>query len=146
MKRFIGDSRITELEAQILYDLVIKHKPNKIVEIGTYSGYATIFLANAFHSYNPDEFIVSVSKQSNLNPEINLNNNDVKNVILLKNDDVLKAIKENVQNVDFIFIDDLHKEIEEVWEELKSILSTIKYNCGSFKENADKKALEARNF
>ena len=108
--KFRGPNRITPEEAQIIYDLVLEEEPIKVLEIGTYAGYATIWIAKALQKIDESLVMTSVGNYTSLEPqpEQNLDNNLVPNVRIVKSANLLRRVEELLDETsfNFIFIDD----------------------------------------
>ena len=123
MKSFKGNNRITFQEGEILYNMVLRRKPSSILEIGTYSAYATIFLAKALKELDERNVIYSVGNPTDLSPpaEANMTSNDVRNAHIIRVPNILEKIKEYIPEVQLIFVDDCHNETDIVWQSIKEL-------------------------
>jgi predicted O-methyltransferase YrrM len=118
INNFIGPKYITEVEGQILYELVMKHKPKKLLEIGNHAGFSTICLARAVRDLDEYNMMVSFDEPSDSYIRRNLKENLIVNVDLII-DYSYKVLAEKIQESDFIFIDKYHENIDELWSFIK---------------------------
>jgi predicted O-methyltransferase YrrM len=125
---FRGSALVTEEEARILHDIVSENKPKKLVELGTFGGYATTYLAHAVEQNHNEGKFVSVDFKRDLSPsaEVSLMIADhLKNVTLISketNDGVLAEFYRESEDADVIFVDDFHAELDSVWSKLKGVV------------------------
>lgn len=94
--------------AQKLYFLVKQHKPETVLELGTCCGFSALYMAKAYsktivHTIEGDSTIAKIASK-------NFQEANCKNVVLHigRFQDVLKSILEQIQKVDFCFIDGHH--------------------------------------
>lgn len=114
---------ITVDEGNKLFDIVKELDANSILEIGTYGGFATLYLGKAINEYGK---IVSVDYDKKLNPEnaIRVNDLGTVNVQLEKvenYEELLKWINENkdvIKTFDVIFIDECHDRMKDFFPKL----------------------------
>ncbi len=93
----------------LLRELILKHKPKKILEIGTLVGYSAIVMADAAEKdakITTIELNVSLSETS----KKNIAKAGLSNMITVINANALQKIPELQENYDFIFIDGAKQE------------------------------------
>ena len=93
---------IREKSAEILIELIKKHQPKNILEIGTFLGYSAGLMLE-----NCDAFVTTIEKdkQNAQNAKANLENAGFAERFEVLNMDAMQFLQQNTQVFDFIFLD-----------------------------------------
>ena len=121
---------ITDEEVRIIYDLVMEHRPDRILEIGPYGGYATLYIAAARNLYGVDsiEKVVSIDYKQAVVPrveetlEINKLGEVVKLVVVDNYNDMKFIATDFAKDANFILIDTCHREMDDFWSSLEKVI------------------------
>lgn len=108
-------------EGKILYDIVLKYKPKNILELGTFGGYNTLWLAAALDEINKDGVVFSLDfDKADITPSADemIKRNSLTNVFISKTDSIIDSINSYINNVDLIFIDECHYEQDKLLSKL----------------------------
>ena len=109
-------------EGKILYDLILKYRPNNILEIGTFGGYNTIWLASSLDEVNSERFVYSLDydrKDILPSAEEMLKRNNLSNVFFSKTDNISTSLLAYINNASLIFIDECHDKMDLLVEEIQ---------------------------
>jgi len=113
---------ITTIEAELLADIVIDRNPKKIVEVGTYGGFATCYIAKALEKIKGDDFVtIDCDRDIQPSAEETIADNKLQDYVrftrLAENYNALKkAVILESADADFVFIDSCHEEIADLWK------------------------------
>ncbi|MBE7075659.1 MAG: O-methyltransferase [Clostridiales bacterium] len=92
---------IRQKSEEVLVDLLKKHNPKSVLEIGTFIGYsATLILENA-----PECKLISIEKEKKNFDNACKNLKKYEDRVILKNKDALEFLQEDDNQYDFIFLD-----------------------------------------
>ncbi len=96
--------------AEKLYELVLKYKPEVIVEVGTSLGYSTIWMAEAAREYGGKIITIEheptkITKTQKLFDEL-----EYQDTITLVESDAKQFLQNNSDQIDFLFLDAMKRE------------------------------------
>ena len=100
-----GQWNIDHQTGQFLYDLIIKNKPEIIVEIGASNGYSTIWLALAAKEINAKVITYEFVPEKVRDFVSNLQKAKLIQYVTIIPDDANKRLGELTEKIDFIFLD-----------------------------------------
>lgn len=100
-----GQWNISHETDQFLYDLVVKKKPEVIVEVGASNGYSTIWLALAAKEINAKVITYEFVPEKVRDLVSNLQKAGVIKYVTIIPDDANKRLGELEENIDLLFLD-----------------------------------------
>ncbi|KAG0633142.1 S-adenosyl-L-methionine-dependent methyltransferase [Tuber brumale] len=106
-------TNIGEMKGRLVTDLIATHRPNTIIEVGTYIGYSTLLFASTLKSHPliPTEKKYITLEQSPLFASITLSLvnlaglSDLVQVIVGPSSESLRKLKSEMPRVDMLFLD-----------------------------------------
>lgn len=123
----IGSSYRENDLGRVLYDLVLKYKPKKIVEIGSLGGYSTVAMAMALHELGEGKVVsydlfdkYEFKHSSRENTQHNVDRYGVGVYVELREGDFNEWIK-NPEQFDF-----LHFDISNTGDSLRTLYDSVK--------------------
>jgi len=128
---FTSFKNITFDEGKILYDFVLKNKIQSILEIGTYAGYCTIWLAKACEQNRGNVYTIDYRRNLNPDSSIMFKINKISNVFCKKVDGdfniLLGELKKIDKKFDLIIVDECHENISNLFTLIKNYCNDHSY-------------------
>jgi len=127
---FRNGKNITDEEAHILFDSIMKFKPTTVLEIGRYTGLSTAYICKALENFDEETTFFSLDFENAESGNIGrvLETNKINNV-LLENFDYYKELKERAKKIvkesDFVYIDGCHEEVHDLWRTIEPSLPNV---------------------
>lgn len=135
---FGGPKSITTDEADILYNIVKKYRPKKVVEIGTEAGFATLYIAEALKDLNQETerlylgssvYSFDVYREDPIEPEAIITMRaygleDITKFIVSQDfNGLIDDLNMCVKDADLVFVDGFHDQVDKI---AKNVLSNLK--------------------